>query len=324
MNGRAIALFVLCGWLSAASRVAAVEIVGRIGAVEDKGIAVLVVGDVVPQVGDKFSVMIDVPGVGEARIALGQVNALDDGIALGTITEATGKPAVGQKVKIDSPRSPAMPAPDGNTARILSGWGEVVDRAGDCRFERAGNRLTITTPGTTTPHDLNPEWQYDNVRGPRVLREFAENFQLQVKVRPFPPPEPNTFTGKNIRVSYVGAGLLVWLDDKTFVRCLRAASGERGAVYVHLEAFRDAHSHQVTYHPSAVGKVAVDQDTYLRVERVDDMLTFYAGVDGEQWTEIGSVSDLQLPRKLRAGVGVVNATKVDFSPEFTELATTGP
>ena len=118
--------------------------------------------------------------------------------------------------------------------------------------------------------------------------------------------------------------VLVWLDDKTFVRCLRAASGERGAAYVHLEAFRDAHSHQVTYPSGAVGKVGPDQDTYLRVERVDDRLTFYTGVDGRQWTEIGSVSGLQLPRKLRAGVGVVNATKVDFAPEFAELATTGP
>ena len=65
-----------------ATHATAVEIVGQIGAVEEKGVAVLVVGNVVPQVGDKFVVVIDVPGVGEARIAQGQVNALDSGIAL--------------------------------------------------------------------------------------------------------------------------------------------------------------------------------------------------------------------------------------------------
>ncbi len=304
-----------------ATHAAAVEIVGQIGAVEEKGVAVLVVGEITPQVGDKFTVVIDVPGVGEARIAQGQVNALDSGIALGTITEATGKLVVGQKVKIDSPQS--VPMSGDNTARTLSGWGEVVNPGGDCRFERAGDRLTITTPGTPTPHDLDPRPEYDNVLGPRVLREMVGDFQLQVKVRAFPLPEASTFTGKNVKVSYVSAGLLVWVDDKTFIKFQRAANGEAGNAWVHLQGYVDGVKIAIALAPGDVRKVAVDQDTYLRVERVDDMLTFYAGVDGKEWNEIGRVGALGLPRKLRAGVGVVNATKVDFAPEFEDLKKSG-
>ena len=324
MAHRVINLLISCSIaLAAAVPAKAVEIVGQIGAVEEKGVAVLVAGNVVPQVGDKFIVVIDVPGVGEARIAQGQVKALDSDIALGTITEATGKLLVGQKVKIDSPRNVAMPAPDINPARNLSGWGEVVNRAGDCRFEHDGDRLMIVTPGTPTPHDLDPRPEYDNVLGPRVLREMAGDFQLQVKVRAFPLPEAGTFTGKNVKVSYVSAGLLVWVDDKTFIKFQRAANGEAGNAWVHLQGYVDGVKIAIALAPGDVRKVAVDQDTYLRVERVDDMLTFYAGVDGKEWNEIGRVGALGLPRKLRAGVGVVNATKVDFAPEFEDLKKSG-
>ena len=207
--------------------------------------------------------------------------------------------------------------------QIVPGWGQVTDPAGDCKVVGANGRLTITVPGTLTPHDLNPRWEFDNLFGPRVLREVEGDFQLQVKVRPFAMPEPNTFTGKNVKVSYVAAGLLVWLDEKTFVRCVRAANGESGSAWVHLEAFLDAKSHKVSRIPGDASKVIKDQATYLRVERRADTLTFSTSVDAKQWNAIGSVSDLKLPQKLRAGVGVVNATKKDFSAEFEEFVPMG-
>jgi len=206
---------------------------------------------------------------------------------------------------------------------IIPGWGEVVDPAGDCPVVARGDRLTITVPGTLTPHDLNPFWEYENVLGPRVLREVEGDFQVQVKVRPFPPPAPNTYSGKNVKVSYVGAGLLVWLDEKTFVRCLRAARGEGGGVGIHLEAFQDAKPHKVTYVSAEARRVDKSRGVYLRVERRGDDLTFSTSADGEQWTVVGRVGDLKLPGKIRAGVGVVNATTLDFAPEFEALTAAG-
>ncbi len=437
MTNSQIGYAIACCLLFVAGDAAAVEIVGQVGAVDDKGIAVLVGGNVEPQPGDMFVVTVEVPGVGTAAIAEGQVNTIDAGIVLGRITAATGKVSVGQQVKFNSPQAVNRGAPPAATtvtetpparaagsnpdtilsygitlrdvdaataefldlpssqgflvtavvagspaetaglkkrdvfrtvngtaitapatleqalsiksarplsvevwrdgamqtlrlkrvgdtqARVIPAWGEVVDPAGDCRIVEAEGRLTITVPGTPTSHDLNPVWEYNNMTGPRVLHEVEGDFQAQVLVRPFAQPTPNTATGKTIKVSYVGAGLLIWLDEKTFVRHLRAASGERGTVSVHLEAFRDAHSHKVTYAPGDARKVSKDKATYLRVERRGDELTFSTSVDGKQWAAIGSVSELQLPQKLRCGVGVVNATNKDFAPEFVEFALTG-
>ena len=313
-------LFVTAWLCVVAASLSAAEITGQIGAVDEQGVAVLISGAFEPQPGDKFVVLVDVPGVGEASIAQGQVSAIDEGIVLGKIVAATGKVAVGQKVKIDSPQAaPKRPA----QARIVPGWGDVVDPAGDCQFVATGGRLAITVPGTLTAHDLDPRSDFNNLFGPRVLREVEGDFQLQVKVRPYALPNANTTTstGKE-RASYISAGLLVWLGDKTFVKCQRAANGERGEAWVHLQAYQDAKLHKVTLVPGNARNVNKDQATYLRVERNADQLTFSTSVDAKKWALIGIVGDLELPRKLRVGVGIVNATTKDFSPEFEELMPT--
>lgn len=209
-------------------------------------------------------------------------------------------------------------------AQIVPGWGEVVDPAGDCKVVAAGGRLTITAPGSLTAHDLDPRLDFNNLFGPRVLREVEGDFQLQIKVRPYALPNSNTTTstGKE-KASYISAGLLVWLDAKTFIKCQRAANGERGEAWVHLQAYKDAKLHPVTLVPGKARNVNKDEATYLRVARRDDELTFSTSVDAKKWATIGIVGDLELPRKLRVGLGVVNATKKDFAPEFEEFVATG-
>ena len=98
-------MFAVASLCVAATSLSAAEIRGQIGALDEQGVAVLVSGDFEPQPGDKFTVVVDVPNVGEASIAQGQVSAIDDGIVLGKIVSSTGKVAVGQKVKIDSPQA---------------------------------------------------------------------------------------------------------------------------------------------------------------------------------------------------------------------------
>ncbi len=129
MSSRVLNLFVACCVsLSAALPTRAAEIRGEIGAVDDKGVAVLISGGFEPQPGDKFAVLVEVPGVGEASIAQGQVETIDDGIVIGKIVAATGKVAVGQKVKIDSPQAVRKrPAPAAAEA-ILGKIGAVVDK----------------------------------------------------------------------------------------------------------------------------------------------------------------------------------------------------
>jgi carboxyl-terminal processing protease len=109
----------LTPWICTASA-AADQLEGQIGAVDGKTFAVVLDGDLDPQPGDALSVLVDVPGVGLAKVAEGKVSAVENGIAICEITEATGTPAIGHRVRIDSsnpirrkkqepPPPPAMP-----------------------------------------------------------------------------------------------------------------------------------------------------------------------------------------------------------------------
>lgn len=330
----------VCSWGAATSL--ADEIVGHVTSVKDKQVVIVLVGEFEPQSADTFEIVVEIETVGDASVADGKVDSITNGVVVGTITAATGEIENGQKVKINatkpvrSNKTPAAPEaatnsfPNGNLLASrqanppnIPSKSEIIDPAGDCKISIAERKLVIAVPGTPTPHDLNPFWEYDNISGPRVVREVGDNFILQVKVQPFPIPAPKSFTGKNVKVSYVGAGLLVWVNDKTFVRCLRAARGEEGIVFVHLEAFLDGNSYRVAFEPGDARRLNKDQATYLRVQRTQDTLTFSTSIDGHQWSAIGTVADLKLPQRVRAGVGVVNATKLDYSSEFLDLSLTG-
>ena len=77
--------------------------------------------------------------------------------------------------------------------------------------------------------DLNPTAAFNNVLAPRVLRDVAGDFAAQVRVAAFERPKPKTSSNK--KHSYVGAGLLVWHDEKNFIRLLRAANGDSGLFF---------------------------------------------------------------------------------------------
>src|SRR5688572_5897260 len=88
------------------------------------------------------------------------------------------------------------------------GWGEWIDPDGDCDVKAEGAALLITVPGK--PHDLWPENPKPEVRtnAPRVLRNVEGDFTVQVKA------VDSVKAAKGFRA----ATLLIWQDDKNFVR----------------------------------------------------------------------------------------------------------
>src|SRR4051812_8587189 len=116
--------------------------------------------------------------------------------------------------------SAAGPANEPETrtrSKAVEGWGEAVDPAGDCNFEVKEGRLRITVPSSDKPHDLSPE--LESSTAPRVLRPVKGDFTIEVKVGgEFEPGEKSTQEG---RTGYTGAGLVVFADEKNFVRLER-------------------------------------------------------------------------------------------------------
>ena len=154
----------------------------------------------------------------------------------------------------------------------IKGWGTVVDPAGDCKVAEKDGKVTITVPDTH--HDLNPTPKFDNVLAPRVLQEVEGDFTLQVKVDAFPRPKAKTASSK-AGITFVAAGLLVWEDEKNFVRLFRAANGDRGNLFGTLEVFRDG---------KFVGDGFLtnlkDEATHLKVSRKGNDFTFSMSADG--------------------------------------------
>jgi hypothetical protein len=66
----------------------------------------------------------------------------------------------------------AAPAPLPRTGPWFDGWDRPVNPLGDRRFERRGNRLSITVPGK----------DHEEERAPRLLRAVEGDFFVQVRV----------------------------------------------------------------------------------------------------------------------------------------------
>src|SRR5436305_683493 len=97
----------------------------------------------------------------------------------------------------------AAPAP--KPRPWVDGWDRPVDWSGDCRFARAGDKLTIAVPGKGPGLDV----QHGRLHAPHLLRDVKGDFVAQVRVRgDFKP------AGEE---GYHRAGLLI-TDGNLFVR----------------------------------------------------------------------------------------------------------
>jgi hypothetical protein len=213
------------------------------------------------------------------------------------------------QVKSELPPIAKAPAPAiAEKMKQRQGWGKFIDPDRDCRVLEEAGRLKIIVPGTI--HNLNPTPAYANVSAPRVLHDVTGDFHLQVRVLPFPRPAARTaLPGKR---SYVGAGLVIWQDSRTFIRFLRAANGDTNWLAASAEAFQDGKM------KGDGSRLIDDIATYLRIERKGDMVTYATSADGQNWADI-RMPPLKLAAQLKVGVAATNSTIREISPEFEEL-----
>lgn len=193
--------------------------------------------------------------------------------------------------------------------REIKAWGEAIDPDRDCTFEGHNAKFSITIPGKH--HDLTYTDRYKKLNSPRVLQEVKGDFVLEVKVKAFELPQPKTSSGGDF--SFVSGGLLVWQDDKNFVRLDRAAEGGSGGPFVWFERFTDGKSARHTL------KKTSNEDTLLRVERKDNKLIFSTKDEGqEKWSEV-LADETKFPEEVKAGVLAINTTKQEFVANFADL-----
>jgi len=163
----------LCLWVCTSATAAssqAVEIVGRVTAVDDRVLTMSIEGKFLPTVGNRIMVLAPIPGLNEqALVAQAAVTQVSDDVILGKIDRNSGTVAVGQTVRIDAPepwnrsQTPQKPPPAeirGRVSEILSGTATVQIEG--AKLPNVGDRVYLVRPTGT------PDFKVSSVGGGRV------------------------------------------------------------------------------------------------------------------------------------------------------------
>jgi len=192
----------------------------------------------------------------------------------------------------------------------FAGWGALVDPDGDCAAKVENGRLTFTIVGH---HDINDDVQRI-MNAPRVLQEIEGDFVALIKVGgEFKPAGPSTWGDG--RPPYNGGGLLIWQDEKNYIRL------ERGAIQLNGQIVDFLNLHQ-----QKDGRVETNrfelrlkrERAQLRLERRNGRLYTSATYDHQVWQGYPPL-EAELPGKLEIGVAAVSTSAAPLTPEFSEF-----
>ena len=202
----------------------------------------------------------------------------------------------------------AASAGDEPLARRVPGWGDVVDPMRDCKVshEPARDRLTISIP--STPHVLSAEVVGMPLSAPRVVQGVYGDFKATVRAVGKLDPGVSKSTHYD---PYHGEGLLVWKNDRNYLRLERAVGTIRGrsTPYLNFEQRQDG---RLAF---SVGIPIEDHPIHLKVERADGVLRAWRSPDGSKWS---ALPDLAAPMVDKVEVGVV-AINSSLRPLRAEL-----
>ncbi|HWY88491.1 MAG TPA: hypothetical protein VNX28_17395 [Gemmataceae bacterium] len=194
-------------------------------------------------------------------------------------------------------------------------WGASVDPDGDCGFRVAQGNLHIIIPGK--PHRLSIEAGATNA--PRVLHAIDGDFRAEVQVRGAFPPDTKSLVGKN---PWCGAGLLVWQDEKNYIRL------ERARMHVPPNSFRCYANWEMRsggkFTRKGAGSDGLLDDTkpaYFKLARQGSTFTGAYSQDGQQWQELPPI-EAEFGKKLSVGVGANQNTASVFESVFEGLKIT--
>jgi regulation of enolase protein 1 (concanavalin A-like superfamily) len=116
------------------------------------------------------------------------------------------------------------------------------------------------------------------------------------------------------RLSFQAGGILVWSDERNYVRFERAAynRNEKITAYGAFEA-------RVNGKHGAAHTLGIPhKDTHLRLERRGNQLQAFVSADGQSWRPLQKI-DIDLPPKVQVGVAVVNAAQQPLQVRFEQL-----
>jgi hypothetical protein len=205
----------------------------------------------------------------------------------------------------------AAPAPFPRPVKPwVTDWGSPVDPAGDCRFDRVGDKLTITVPGKDHSLDV----ANGRLHAPHLLREVEGDFVVQVRVGAVRLPPGRQGSRK--------AGLLMLLG-RGFVTLQRAAvqsDDEWTAFFLVGARYPTIPDHLLVRYRACWPPDS--EPAHLRLERRGDWLTLEVSEDGKAWKRARGpfcYNGFRAPRRLKVGVVAEATGEASFKATFDQF-----
>ncbi|HEX9185696.1 MAG TPA: energy transducer TonB [Vicinamibacteria bacterium] len=278
--------------------------------------------------------------VGQSGIGQGDVRKAIR--ALEPLAASDPSPQVRAAAARSLSRLGARPLPEGVAGaplpeRSAVAWGEFVNPSGQSTIRAGEDRVVISVPAGQ--RDLAVE--SGPVLAPRLVKRIGGDFDALVTVDTLPEPGPPVGQG-----SFRGAGILLWQDERNYVRLesatyrLRPApAGTRLAPYD--VARRDLF-------PGPVGRLRTDDVRYallevrrdgrplggpspadvrledgpaeLRMERRERTIRGFVRQRGGEWRRVGEV-EVDLVDSLEVGLAAVNVAATALHAGFRAFST---
>lgn len=142
----------VCTLFILVSSAPAAEINGSVAKVEDKTITIRTTSDLLPVVGNKLTVSVEVPGVGKAKVASATISSVEGDVIRTAIDEATGTVRPGHTVTIQSSNpvrraGVAVPTCIGQSAANAR---SALEKAGLV----ANFQMGVAPPANVQPHSV--------------------------------------------------------------------------------------------------------------------------------------------------------------------------
>ncbi len=209
----------------------------------------------------------------------------------------------------------AAPVPKETDAQKLAKlYGTPVDPLKDCKFTLDGTKLTITAG--KGDHDLSVQNKVLNA--PRVLKEIEGDFEMKVKVSGEYPKGAKAGTERANLVFY-GHGLLVWDDEKNYVRLEKAyvdrLDGTPTYTYGSWELFaggewkRQGTQSDYTFEAT--------DTAHFKLARKGSVFTASISKDGKEWKELDPI-EAEMGKTLKVGVAAVHICDTAFDAVFQD------
>ncbi len=197
-------------------------------------------------------------------------------------------------------------------------WGVAVDPERDSTFRADRDGLRIIVPGK--PRVMSVEIGKTNA--PRVLRELDGDFSVEVKVSGAFPTDPRCLVEG--RWPYHGAGLLVWQDDRNYVRLERAHMHLPSGLWRCYPAWEMRQDGKMVraWQPSD-GLLDEAKPAYLRIVRKAEVLTGSYSQDAKDWRELPPLQ-VDFGRRMRVGVEALQNTPSGMEALFEGLKIAAP